>query len=48
LVCCPFDKLLTYLCDMKLLGIQMKINKRVIGKAYLNFLLLKGWKGEKI
>ncbi len=31
---------------MKLLSIEVSTKHRVIGKGYLNFLILKGWKGE--
>jgi hypothetical protein len=36
---------MTYLFDMKLLGIELTAENRAVGKAHLNFLLLKGWKG---
>lgn len=32
---------------MKLLAVEIMTNNRVISKGYLNFLVLKGWKGEK-
>jgi hypothetical protein len=45
IVCSSVDRLIGYLIDMKLLAIEVGSKNRVIGKAYLNFLVLKGWKG---
>ena len=40
------ERLLSYFNDMNLLSIEVCNKYRVIGKAYLNFLVLKGWRGE--
>lgn len=44
-ICCPMQRLLDYLLDMKVLGIDVTCRGKSIGKAYLNFLVLKGWRG---
>jgi hypothetical protein len=45
LICCPLDGLLSYFEDSKVLAIDVAVKGRNIGKAYLNFLVLKGWRG---
>lgn len=37
-----------YLEDMKLLGVKIIGRRGSIGKALLNFLLIRGWKGERL
>ena len=32
---------------MKILNIEVFIRNRVLGRAYLNFLVMKGWRGER-
>lgn len=46
IVCSSIERLLAYLFDMKLLSIEISTKTKTIGKAYLNFAVLKGWKGE--
>lgn len=46
IVCSSIERLLAYLFDMKLLSIEISTKIKTIGKAYLNFAVLKGWKGE--
>lgn len=46
LICTPIERLLSYFNDMKLLAIEICNKYRAIGKAYLNFLVIKGWRGE--
>jgi len=45
IICCTNEGLLSYLTDMKLLTVDVSIKKKSIGKAYINFTILKGWKG---
>ena len=45
IICCPNEGLLSYLTDMKLLTVDVSMKKKSIGKAYINFTILKGWKG---
>jgi hypothetical protein len=45
IICCANEGLLSYLADMKFLTIDVSMKKKSIGKAYINFAMLKGWKG---
>ena len=46
IVCSSIERLLAYLFDMKLLSVEISAKAKTLGKAYLNFSVLKGWKGE--
>ena len=45
IICCHVEGLLSYFNDTKVLSIDLASRGRNIGKAYLNFLVLKGWQG---
>ena len=42
------EGLFAYLEDTKIATIDVVTKGKVVGKAYLNFLVMKGWRGESI
>jgi hypothetical protein len=44
-LCCSVEGLLSYFTDMKVVSVDVSSKNKSVGKAYLNFLMLKGWRG---
>ena len=45
-LCCQLAGFLSYLGDAKVLSIDITMRERTVGTALLNFLVIKGWRGE--